>query len=454
MKELKVSVSGIRGVAGDSLTQEIVIKYINVFVKMCDKGAIIIGRDSRPSGEELSSSICTFLRGMGRIVHDMGLCPTPVVQMAVIGEKAAGGIIITASHNPVEWNGIKFVHRSGEFLDEDQMNYLQSFVSNEVNTEDEPKEDTIEVEREMTGMDHLRSILHLKLINVNAIRLKQFSVVIDCVNGAGSHYYPSLLEELDCDVTRVFCKPDGTFPRGPEPVDLNLGKLCEMVREKSADIGFAVDPDGDRLAIVDENGIPLGEEYSLVSAVYFMLQKRPGTIVTNLSTTRAIDDVAKQFNCKVLRTKIGESHVVKKLKAVNGVIGGEGNGGVILPDLHLGRNAAAGMILILQLLSEKGIRISELKKILPEYTLIKRILDTNQYSLKNIKYSISDSANSYQVNNDDGIKCIGNDWWLHVRPSNTEPIVRIFVEAPSKERAITLYDKFMFSLKRNEVFVP
>lgn len=431
-------ISGIRGVVGESLTPDIVLRYTSAFGNLCRSGKIVVGRDSRVSGEMMRSAVLAGLQSTGCQVTDLGICATPTVEMAVEGLKAQGGIIITASHNPIQWNALKFVGPDGIFLSEKENRKLLDLVkSNRIKYQHWNK-------LGKTGFDdswsrkHIENILKLKYIDVTKIRQKKFRVVLDCCNGAGGIVSPDLLKAMGCDVIELNCKPDGVFPHDPEPTPKNLTSLCQAVKKHHADLGFANDPDVDRLAIVSEKGIPLGEEATLALAAKFILSRKPNSaVVVNLSTSRMIDDIAKQFDSKVYRTKVGEAHVARKLKKVKGVIGGEGNGGVILPDLHYGRDALVGMALILQYLAESGKSIGQLASELPLYfvvkdkTMIKGNFESNLTRLKR-KYSKG------KINSLDGLRIDYDDFWLQVRKSNTEPQVRIIAEARSQKEASNL----------------
>ena len=344
-KKLMTGISGVRGVVGESLTPDIFLKYSSAFGNLCRSGKVVIGRDSRVSGEMMRSAVVAGLLSTGCRVIDLGICSTPTVEIAVEGLKAKGGIIITASHNPIQWNALKFVGTDGIFLSERENRKLLDLVKNDrIKYQPWNKLGKIGFDNSWSRK-HIKNILRLKQIDVKKIRQRMFRVVLDCCNGAGGVVSPDLLKAIGCNVIELNCKPDGMFPHDPEPTPKNLTSLCRAVKRHHADLGFANDPDVDRLAIVSEKGIPLGEEATLALAVKFILScKANSSVVVNLSTSRMIDDIAKQFDSRVYRTQVGEAHVARKLKEVKGVTGGEGNGGVILPDLHYGRDALVGWL--------------------------------------------------------------------------------------------------------------
>jgi phosphomannomutase len=440
-KDLMVSVSGVRGVVGKSLTPELLAKYSSAFGNLCNLFSqnaypkVVLGRDSRISGEMCRFAVLSGLLATGCEVIDLGICPTPTIQIAVEKLRAKGGIVISASHNPIQWNGLKFIGSDGTFLPEREARRLFDWVKNDKITYrsgmglGKVKSDHRRIQK------HIEKILKLKYIDINKIKRKKLKVVLDCCNGAGGTISPALLKTLGCQVIELFCNPDGNFAHNPEPLPENLILLCEAVKKNKADIGFANDPDVDRLAMVSDLGIPLGEEATLALATKFILSKKPKSkVVTNVSTSRMIEDIAKEFGSKVYRTKVGEAHVVIRLKAVKGIIGGEGNGGVILPELHYGRDALVGMALILQYLAESEKPISDLAADLPRYFMIKKKgeltkdFERNLAKLK-IKYA------KEKIDLMDGVKIDFEDSWIHIRKSNTEPIFRIIAEAKSKKRA-------------------
>jgi phosphomannomutase len=443
-KDLMAGVSGVRGVVGKSLTPEILTKYSAAFGNFCKSGGqdalpkVVLGRDSRISGEMCRFAVLSGLLATGCEVIDIGICPTPTVQIAVEGLGADGGMVITASHNPIQWNALKFIGSDGTFLSQREAEKLFDLV----------KKDKIayqswsglgKVKSDHSWIQkHIQKVLKLRYINVKKIKRKKLKVVLDCCNGAGGTISPSLLKALGCQVIELYCNPDGNFAHNPEPRPENLVSLCQAVRKNKADIGFANDPDVDRLAIVSDRGIPLGEEATLALATEFILKKKPKSkVVTNVSTSRMIDHIVKEFGSKVYRTKVGEAHVVKKLKAVGGIIGGEGNGGVILPELHYGRDALVGMALILEYLAESEKTITDLASDLPRYFMIKK----KGKLTKNFENNLAQLKRKYakeKIVLIDGVKVNFENSWIHIRKSNTEPLARVIAEAKSKNEALKL----------------
>jgi len=432
------SLSGVRGYDPE-LTEEVVKSYAYAFAEYCIGKKILLGRDTRPSGKRISGLMIGALRDAGKTVIDLGICPTPTVQFAVIDQNAAGGIVITASHNPLPWNGLKFIATDGIFLDGNEMLRL--------------KERRIEIAKNLNRIkkfsgscrsydhaidDHIQSVLNIPYIDQSLIRKAKFKVVADAVNGAGSRAIPELLSHLGCTVVELNCSADKPFPRSPEPLPENLAELSQAVLASNADLGLAVDPDGDRLAIVSDSGEPICEEYTLVLAEWLVLSKSSKSnpkVVTNLSTTMAVDEIAKWYDVEVIRTPIGEINVVKKMQEVGAMIGGEGNGGVILPEAHLGRDSLVGTALVLQLLAEKAKPISALMQELPHYEMIKLKISRGSLQLGDIIADLKKLAKPEKIDTQDGIKFIWHDRWVHLRPSNTEPIIRIYAEAADKQFA-------------------
>ena len=370
MSKLMISVSGVRGIFGKSLTTEITKKYAAHFGIFCNQGKIIVGRDSRTSGPEIFRAVSLGLMSVGCDVVDLGIVSTPTVLLAVEESDAKGGISITASHNPAEWNAMKFVGENGMFLfPQEAQRFIDSL--------DEPVEyagydKTSKLTQDIEAKNrHIKKILNIPYLDITKIRSKKFKVVIDSVNGAGGLISPQLLRDLGCEVIEINSEPTGIFTHSPEPLNKNLKQLENAVAANKADIGFATDPDVDRLAIVSEKGKCIGEELSLLLAEKFILSKKKGDIVTNLSSSMASEDIAAEFGVKVHRTKVGEINVGKKMKEINSPVGGEGNGGIICPELHYTRDAPAGMALILGYLAESGKTVSELAGQIPKYFFAK-----------------------------------------------------------------------------------
>lgn len=440
------SISGLRGIVGDGLTPDLVVKYASAFGYL-SKGKIVVGRDTRNTGEMIRNLVISSLLATGCEVVDIGICPTPTVELAVLDLKAQGGIVITASHNPIQWNALKFINSAGMFITEQEKNRIEKLAGNQkmkfVSWDKVGKvsKDSFQIEK------HINKILNLNLVNQEKIREKRLKVVIDCVNGAGSFASPVLLEKLGCEVIKINCQNTGTFPHPPEPVPANLTQLCDAVRQYQADIGFANDPDADRLAIVSEKGEAIGEEYTLVLATKYVLSKKRGSVVVNLSTTKMIDDVAKMYNASVHRTKVGEANVGLKLKQVKGVIGGEGNGGVILPELHYGRDALVGVALILSYLAESGLTVSQAIQQIPKYHMIKKSLPINQ-NFEKLLHKFKAKYRRNSMNTRDGLRIDFPAGWLHIRKSNTEPIARVIAETQDKKEVEDLVDSALKFFKK------
>ncbi len=435
---LMVSVSGIRGRVGAGLTPEVVASYaagFGAWSRARKPGApIVVGRDSRVSGPLFHRVVLSALESVGCNVIDIGVVPTPTVQLAVEHHHAAGGLAITASHNPVEWNALKFIGASGLFLDQaDSLSFRAATDKGFARaTWDELGSTTFDadaVER------HLGLILGLKYVDVAALRARKLKVALDCVNGAGATIMLALLDALGCEVTAIHTTPDGRFPHTPEPIAENLGDLSALVRSSGADVGLAVDPDVDRLAIVDEFGTPIGEDYTLAFATALVLRKSPGVVVTNLSTSRVVEDAALAGGQRCVRAPVGEANVASAMQSEQAAIGGEGNGGVILPDLHLGRDAPAGAALVLQLLCETGMTPSQLKGASPQYQIVKDKLDRPDAPLGDVYAALQSAFPDAAVDTQDGLRLSWSDRWVHVRPSGTEPIVRVIAEAPTRAGA-------------------
>lgn len=449
---LMVSISGVRGIVGSSLTPEIIVRYASAFAEYCSKGRIVIGRDGRVTGKPIGHIVSSTLLSMGCDVVAIGICPTPTVQIAVERTKAAGGISITASHNPAAWNGLKFLSSSGLFLDAEENKEFWGIA-------DRPERSYALWDRlgqhiaDESFLDaHIAEILAIPYLNVRLVRKRKFKVVVDCVNGAGGVMIPKLLKKFGCTVTEMNCDVSGIFAHPPEPVPENLTALCKRVRSEKADLGIAVDPDADRLVLVDERGEPIGEEYTIASVVRFVLEKEQAAgkknpasskVVVNLSTTRAVDDIVSSYGGHCVRTPVGEINVAKKMKDIGAIVGGEGSGGVILPSVHLGRDAPVGIGLTLQHLAEFGGTLSQLKKSLPQYFITKGKVDLGASKPDQILQRIRDQfAHEGRINEEDGLKIDFPDSWVHLRKSNTEPIIRIIAEAPSKEQAGKLVQRF------------
>ncbi len=438
---LMVSVSGVRGVVGSTLTPELIARFAAAFgtwaVAQGRARAVVVGRDSRVSGPMYHHVVIGALRSVGCDVIDIGLAPTPTLQLAVEHHHAAGGIAITASHNPIEWNALKFVGPDGLFLDAEAGAAMRRFMDSGptyVSWESLGAEsvDTEAVER------HIAAVLRLPYLDVPGIRARRFRVALDACHGAGAAIMPALLAELGCEVFAIGMEPDGRFPRPPEPVAEQLGDLGALVRHTGAVVGFATDPDVDRLAVVDEGGRAIGEDWTLALATRVILARRAGPVVTNLSTSRILDDVAAEAGVTVTRAPVGEVNVALAMRRVGAVIGGEGNGGVILPDLHLGRDAPLGAALVLQLLHESATALSALVASYPRYAILKDKLPRPAAPLDAVYTALQGVFADAIVDTQDGLRVTWPDRWLHVRPSGTEPIVRVIAEGPDVAAAQAL----------------
>lgn len=445
MSELMVSVSGIRGVVGQSFTPPVIQKFAAAFGLTMGK-KIVVGRDSRVTGEMVERLVIGTLSAVGCDVVSVGIAPTPTIQIAVESLEADGGIAITASHNPIEWNALKLIGPDGLFLDEDQGRKVVE-LSDASGFEYKSWDGIGDIQNyDHAIRDHQDHILRLPFLDLEALRSRRFKVAIDCVNGAGSLFFPQFLAGLGCEVFEVNTVPDGRFPHTPEPLPQNLTGLMEMVKESKVDIAFATDPDSDRLAILDEKGNPLVEEYTLALAVNFILSKKPGTVVVNASTTMAIDDIASLYGAPVIRTKVGEIHVAKRMREEKAVIGGEGNGGVILPDIHLGRDAPIAAVIALQHLLEFGGTISELRGSLPQYTMVKRKIEIGKTDPDRILETLQAAHKDDHIDLIDGLKVLYEKSWVHLRKSNTEPIIRVYAEAQTADQAERLADTYLEEL--------
>jgi phosphomannomutase len=426
------SVSGVRGIVGADLTTDVVRRYAaayGAFVRTRGGRRVALGRDSRASGPALYAAAADALAAAGVEVVEMGMVPTPTVQLAVEDLPLDGGIVVTASHNPIEWNALKFVGAGGRFLTRPDADALFAIADGAGVGPDGPaasrSRDDDAVRR------HLGRVLGLPWLDVQAIRARRFRVALDCVRGAGATIMPALFEALGCEVRAINLEPDGAFPREPEPIPEHLGELSALVRASGADVGMAVDPDVDRLAIVDESGRPIGEDYTLAFAVRAVLPHLRGPVVTNLSTSLAVDDAAKAFGLAVERAPVGEANVVERMIARGAVIGGEGNGGVILPAVHLGRDAPVAAALALAALARTGLSASAIVNGGPRHVIVKAKLDRPAGALDAVYAALRGRWPDASADVQDGLRLAWGDRWIHVRPSGTEPVVRVIAEAPT-----------------------
>ncbi len=422
---------------GEALIPEIATKFSAAFGEFLSTGPILVGSDTRTSNEMFRLSVLSGLISIGSEVIDVGVCPTPTLQLMVEKLHASGGIAISGSHNPAEWNALKFIRSDGLFLyPEEGEKVLQIYNKGVIRRA--TWNHLGKIYKENSAIEnHLDQVL--KIVNKKKIRSKKLKVVIDAGNGAGALISPNLCRKLGCEVVSLNCEPNGIFARPPEPIRPHLRELSRVVKSTRADVGFAHDADADRLAIVTDRGEILPEDYTLLMATEFSLSKKAGLVVTNLSTTQALDDVAAEFGCVVKRTKIGDVHVSRCMKEEKAIIGGEGNGGVIIPEVHYARDGIATIALLLEYLTESDEPVSELANKLPRYYMVKekKALVGKDFSL--IKNKLEDEFSPESLDFLDGVKITLEDGWIHIRPSGTEPVIRIITEAKTKERAEALY---------------
>lgn len=440
------SISGIRGTIGgepgDALTPLDLVKFTSAYAEWVrnnstkKSGKIVVGRDARISGEMVFQIVSGTLIGMGFDVINIGLATTPTTELAVTYTGADGGIILTASHNPKQWNALKLLNEFGEFLDHEQgQKVLKSAAENDYTFSEVDNIGKLINDETMLSR-HIDSVLKLNLVNTEAIKNANFTVAIDCVNSVGGIAIPALLKALGVKaVVELYTKPDGHFPHNPEPLPEHLTEISNLLKDGKADVGFVVDPDVDRLAVICENGEMFGEEYTLVAVSDYVLSKTPGNTVSNLSSSRALRDVTEWHGGEYTASAVGEVHVVKAMKDVSAVIGGEGNGGVIYPESHYGRDALVGIALFLSHMAESKLKVSELKKKYPYYYIDKQKVQLEGIDVDSILNAIKVKFAAENLNLVDGIKIDYPDRWVQLRKSNTEPIIRIYSEAPSKAEA-------------------
>ena len=453
------SISGIRGTIGgnpgDSLTPVDAVKFASAYgswlkkYSQKNKTKIVIGRDARISGEMISNLVCHTLIGLGIDVIDLGLSTTPTVEVAVPLENADGGIILTASHNPKQWNALKLLNAKGEFISGDDGKEIldiaaeESFIFSKV-------DDLGHIETDSSYLKkHIDLILNLPLVDVEAIKKAQFTVVVDAVNSTGGIFIPALLNVLGVDnVKELYCNPTGDFPHNPEPLPEHLTDLSNLVIKENAHLGICVDPDVDRLALVCEDGSMFGEEYTLVAVSDYILKHNPGSTVSNLSSTRALRDVTESYNQSYTASAVGEVNVVTAMKKTNAVIGGEGNGGIIYPELHYGRDALVGIALILSHLAHKKCSLSELRDSYPAYCISKnKIQLTPEINVDQILSKMAEKYSHEEVDTTDGVKIYIQKEWVHLRKSNTEPIIRIYSESQNETTAKVLANRIIEEIK-------
>ena len=454
-----VGVSGVRGIVGKDLTEEIVARWARAFGAWArengkretargKRDAVVVGRDARTSGPAFAAAVTAGLTSVGCDVIDVGLVPTPTVQLAVEHHHAGGGIAITASHNPIEWNALKFVGPDGIFLDGAEGTRVAELAAGPPGS---GKRETGNVTADPRAVErHLDAVLRLSAIDVEGIRKRKFTVALDAVRGAGGPPMRELLERLGCEVAGINLETDGRFPRAPEPVPENLGGLSTLVKRAGAALGIAVDPDVDRLAIIDETGEPIGEDYTLAFAIRAAMGGKGGKggkriVVCNLSTSLVVEDAAREGGAEVVRTPVGEVHVARAILRLTAVIGGEGNGGVMYPALHAGRDAPVAAALLLTLLARDGRRVSELVAAAPRYAIVKAKVERGtrnaEGGLEDVYAALRRRFPEASADTQDGLRLAWRDRWLHVRPSNTEPIIRLIAEAPTGAAARDLVDE-------------
>ncbi len=452
------SISGIRGTIGgkvqENLTPIDAVTFAAAYGTWLkqhqnkEKIKVVIGRDARISGEMIQNLVQYTLIGLGIDVVNIGLSTTPTVEIAVPMEQADGGIILTASHNPKEWNALKLLNNKGEFIDaEDGASVLKIAQENDFNFASVDNLGEIFINDAYMDI-HIDEVTQLPLVNTEAIKNRKFRVVVDGVNSTGGIIIPNLLKELGVEVIKLYCEPNGNFPHNPEPLKEHLSDICKKVVEEKADFGIVIDPDVDRLAFICENGEMFGEEYTLVACADYILQKNKGNVVSNLSSSRALRDIAEKHNVGYYAAAVGEVNVVTEMKRTNAIIGGEGNGGIIYPELHYGRDALVGIVLFLSLLAEKNCSVKQLRDSYPVYFMSKnKIQLTEAINPEEILKKMEKKYTNEQISTIDGLKIDFADCWVHLRKSNTEPIIRIYTEAKSQNEADNLALRFINEIK-------
>ena len=457
MPPIIASVSGVRGIMGDSLTPQNIIKFTSAYAQYLQKTSksrtIVIGRDGRLHGEVVETMVIATLRMCGYNVINIGVAPTPTVQIATEHTEASGGISITASHNPQIWNGLKFLNADGTFLDAKQIDKFLS-IAGKSNFKYADIDNIGTLTESKGWLDkHIEKVLKLKLVDVKKIKHKKFKIVVDAVNASGSHIVPKLLKKLGCKVIPLYCDGSGVFPHMPEPLPHNLKALCKAVKSHGADLGISVDPDADRLVLITDKGQTYGEENTIATVVNYVLKnagKSKKNVTVNLSTTRAVEDVTAHYGGKVFRSPVGEINVVKQMQINDSIVGGEGSGGIILPALHYGRDAMVGIALVLaEFAGYKG-KVSDYKKNeLPQYHISKDKMENVKDPDGILKKVIAKYKNeNCKISIIDGVKLDFPGYWIHLRKSNTEPIIRIITEAPTEKEATKIQSEFISSIKK------
>lgn len=452
------SISGIRGTIGgkvdDNLTPLDVVKFTSAFGTWLQNNknkkdlTLVIGRDARISGQMVSSLVTATLQGLGINVIDLGLSTTPTVEVMVPELNADGGIILTASHNPKQWNALKLLNDKGEFINgQDGAEVLAIAESEDFNYAEVDSLGKYETRNDGFNI-HIQKILDLPMVDADAIKAKKFKVVLDAVNSTGGISLPLLLEQLGCEVVKLYCEPNGHFPHNPEPLKEHLTDICELVKQENADLGIVVDPDVDRLALIDETGEMFGEEYTLVAVADYLLKHKKGAAISNLSSSRALRDVAQSHNSEYFASAVGEVNVVTLMKEKNAVIGGEGNGGIIYPDLHYGRDSLVGVALFLTHLAKENKTVSELRATYPAYFMGKKKIElTPEIDVDHLLTLMEKEYQNEEISTVDGVKIDFPENWVHLRKSNTEPIIRIYTEAQSQQEADELADRMIEKIK-------
>ena len=453
------SISGIRGTIGGRVDQGLTpidtVKFAAAYgtwLKSTNpnkKLKVVIGRDARLSGLMISNLVENTLVGLGIDVINLGLSTTPTVEVAVPMEKAQGGIILTASHNPKQWNALKLLNNKGEFISGEEGELILQIAANDSFDFAEIDDLGIVTHDDTYLQKHIDAVLNLPLVDKDAIKAANFTIVVDAVNSTGGIFVPALLKALGVEsVIEMYCEPTGHFPHNPEPLPEHLTDLSDKIKETNAHLGITVDPDVDRLAMVCEDGSMFGEEYTLVAVSDYVLQHTPGATVSNLSSTKALRDITEAKGLKYYAAAVGEVNVVAKMKAENAIIGGEGNGGIIYPELHYGRDALVGIALFLTSLAKKGMKTSELRDSFPKYVISKNKIElTPQINVDQILEKVSENYKNFEVDKTDGVKIYIENEWVHLRKSNTEPIIRIYSESTTEEKANVFAEKFISEIK-------
>jgi len=452
------SISGIRGTIGgkvdENLTPLDVVKFTSAFGTWLQNNknkkdlTLVVGRDARISGAMVNSLVTATLQGLGINVIDLGLSTTPTVEVMVPELNADGGIILTASHNPKQWNALKLLNEKGEFISGENGTEVLALAESQ-NFDYAEVDDLGKYEMRDDAFDiHIQKILDLPMVDAEAIKAKKFKVVVDAVNSTGGIAIPQLLENLGCEVVKLYCEPNGQFPHNPEPLKEHLGDICELMKTEKADVGIVVDPDVDRLALVDENGELFGEEYTLVAVADYLLKNKKGVAVSNLSSSRALRDVARNSGSEYFASAVGEVNVVTLMKEKNAVIGGEGNGGIIYPDLHYGRDSLVGVALFLTHLAKENKTVSELRATYPSYFMGKKKIElTPDIDVDSLLTKVEKEYQKEEISTVDGVKIDFESNWVHLRKSNTEPIIRIYTEAFAQEEADQLGDQMIEKIR-------